>query len=90
MLARCQEWKTELERIVPGGGRVNIELDPDSEPLSPDSMWNWFLSFEFDGQEFEALVDQDLSAVAFEDGSGIFDDHVKFDDLPAYLARRIK
>lgn len=86
MLKLCRDWKTDLETRLPARNVV-VELHPESAPTTP---WNWFLAFDIDGIEFEALVIHDLSAAVFEDDTGVFDDHVKFEDVPAYLARRLK
>lgn len=88
MLDRCQDWKADLESRVPARN-VAVELHPESAPALTIP-WNWFLAFDIDGTEFEALVIHDLSAAVFEDSTGVFDDHVKFEDVPAYLARRLK
>ncbi|WP_409182021.1 hypothetical protein F9C11_37190 [Amycolatopsis sp. VS8301801F10] len=86
MLGHCQAWKADLEAL--GSARdVVVELYPESAPTTG---WNWFLSFDIDGIEFEAFVAADLSTAAFEDVRGVFEDHVKFDDIPDYLARRLK
>ncbi|MFB9926868.1 hypothetical protein ACFORO_45800 [Amycolatopsis halotolerans] len=87
MLDRCQAWNAELEARFPARNVV-VELHPESAP-APTTPWNWFLAFDIDGTEFEALVVPDLSAAVFEDSTGVFDDHVKFEDIPAYLARRL-
>ncbi|ATY10824.1 hypothetical protein CU254_10340 [Amycolatopsis sp. AA4] len=64
-----------------------MELHPESAPTSG---WNWFLSFAIDDAEFDAFVAADLSTAAFEDVRGVFEAHVKLEDIPAYLARRLK
>lgn len=86
LLDLCRAWKADLETRDLVRNAV-VELDPES---ASEGSWNWFLSFDLDGTEFEALVIQDLSGAVFEDGTGLFDDHVKLEDIPAYLERRLK
>ncbi|GAA1021262.1 MULTISPECIES: hypothetical protein [Amycolatopsis] len=87
MLDLCRAWKADLETRVPARDVV-VELHPESV-RAPTTQWNWFLAFDIDGIEFEALVIHDLSVAVFEDSTGVFDDHVKFEDIPAHLARRL-
>lgn len=87
MLDLCRAWSAELETRFPARDVV-VELHPESAP-APTTPWSWFLAFDIDDTEFEALVIHDLSAAVFEDDTGVFDDHVKFEDVPAYLADRL-
>lgn len=88
MLDLCQAWNADLQTRFPARNVV-VELHPESPP-APITPWNWFLAFAIDGAEFEALVVHDLSAAVFEADTGVFEDHVKLEDVPACLARRLE
>ncbi len=88
MLARCSHWATEIERMLPARSQVTLELDPGSEP-APETSWNWLISLEVDGTDFQALVAEDLTVAAFESQDGRFDDEVKLDDVPVYISQRL-
>ncbi|PKV90578.1 hypothetical protein ATK30_1326 [Amycolatopsis echigonensis] len=88
LLDLCRAWKADLE--TRGLARsVVVELYPESV-RAPTTPWDWWLSFDLDGTEFDALVVPDHSVAVFEDSTGVFDDHVKLGDVPAYLERRMK
>ena len=88
LLDLCRAWKADLEtRGLARSVVVELYPEPARAPTTPR---DWWLSFDLDGTDFDALVVPDLSAAVFEDSTGVFDDPAKLGEVPAYLERRMK